>query len=295
MPRTHRSFIAVGTPQGAGLWRIEGESVLPDWNAGGIPAGKLGGMSGRNGTLWAGELNNDALWRYDCRSNESQRFALDSLSPQALCAGERYLLIADSSREQIGFWDMRKNRIVHRVAVGGLGGACGWQSGRFFVSAVGRVDVFNERALARQAQVHVPEARSFLRIYGERDDALLLDAMTASGRKAMLLDFNTLEIRAVVAEAYRKVALNPFIRQQFGTEWTQPRLQLDAQGRFSPEILPDSARDFEADFFESRLFVILQDSLKAFEMSSGQQRWSTALPTGAWLSGSWHDVAPAAD
>ncbi|TAE47592.1 MAG: hypothetical protein EAZ89_17475 [Bacteroidetes bacterium] len=258
-PVTKAAVILAEDSSGAkSLIHISGGQMDTAWAASLLAGASLTDMSGDGEGVWIA-TKEGGLFKIDAEGLVNQTFTLNNITPHFICAGLDYVMISDSSRDQVVFVRKKEGHISLRSSMGKPGFLV-YKSGKFYVKEdSSRVGIYREVALARTGAVEtghriwdmIPGSRSAIYVYGGEGT-----------RYESQIDYNEDRISVeAVPVPYVKIRRSPYRVSRFGKEYTG---YATLEGtRVSPGP-PDAAQDFEADFFESLIYYRRQDSVFAW-------------------------------
>lgn len=258
-PRTLGAyFIVVDSLGSRHLMAVEGDGYAERAVAGGAP---LTGLDSRAGTLWVGAGDQARAYHGEGdRLQAAEVLDCAPLQPAYLCAGDRYLLVADTASARLGFVSLRNGEVFLR-ALPAPPGQPVYRSGKFFVPVGGqKVHIWQEVALAVVDSVTL--AHRIVDIQIEPRTVLWVHTRDDSSLYAASLDYNTHQI--VAAEAplpFDHLQRSPFLWQNFGKELLG---RVSLQGGV---LRPGNFREVRAvatDFFEGELYYVQADSLHRY-------------------------------
>jgi hypothetical protein len=275
------------TRQTTASYLLAGETVVRHSEAGLDPAwsqawGPISDLDGQGETLWLADAAGRQLLEVDARSGDLRaRHALGDFSPHRLCAGERYLLLGDTARQLLRFWQPEEKSAILRP-MDGPPGPITYRSRLFLVAAGRTVTAWHETALAPVSTDSLDR-----RVFAfEQPSGPLIHAYSRDSAQAYVSRWD-LNGRSWVSREQRLNAerewLSPFQRQTYGQEWLA-----DLQLRLGQVQGPGVAITAEAaaiDFFAATAWVIRQDSLLRVPLQGGTaEGW---LAPGSSLDRAW--------
>ena len=289
--RTRAAFL-VAEDVNTGLhkvWRHEAGVLQEGYNRDlGVPDGSFSGLQYRDGELWMGNSSSQEILRIDPSNDEIvERISGLPLQPHSFSVGERYILLGDTVNNQIAFVRIR-NGEAYVVDVPADPGQI-WHNNRMFFLQLGdsSIYVYDEWALTTRYEHTLND-----RIVETQFNQLLnfyISLVDSSGEDLFALVSGTDGSLAVERDNvnYQKIRFSPYLDDRFGTEWTFD-LRLDGTQLSSGTLIfPDSLNNFEADFFESRLYYQWNDSLFQYDLNTQSRQDSFPFPDNLVSSVYW--------
>ncbi|MEO0469459.1 MAG: hypothetical protein AAF206_07565 [Bacteroidota bacterium] len=282
--RTQRGFFWSQADDGSrGIWVWQAGNLMPQAEAAwGVAAEDVLSIDGREGELWIGLQNPNEAWQLDPLTDEVlQRIPLGDFQPHFLSIGESTLLLGDSSRQQIAFYDRSSESLVVDT-IPGIPGQMAYRSQKYFVqTGPQQLTIYIESAFAPISEISLSHPIVDLVL----DNGVQTIAITRTGDDFFqsAINYNTNRLQDEFSVRYRKLRPTPFDHQIYGREYLQ-NIQLNGQRLFPGDLQP--VEDFEIDFFESQLFLIRNDSLIQRSLLSEEERYLQDFPDSlvqAWF------------
>ncbi len=251
------------------------------WSQAWEPIDDLDGLGER---LWLANATDRQLLEVEAATGRLvQRHDLGEFAPHFLCVGDRYLLLGDTARQEIRFWEpAEKTAVVRRLS--GAPGAMVYRS-RIFLVAVGgrRVEAWQEQALA---PVSIDSLARPVFAFGLPPGSLVYAYSRDSAQTYVSRwDYNSRSWQSreqgLGAEAEW---LSPYQRQAYGQEW-RGNLRL-ADGELRGTGIAMEAEAAAVDFFSAIAWVQRGDSLLRVPLPADSLRgWQagTGRLRGAWF------------
>ncbi|RMG60475.1 MAG: hypothetical protein D6722_20860 [Bacteroidetes bacterium] len=274
-PRTVGAYLLATDSLGASvLLAYEDGTFVPD-RAADLGLGRIYSLDSRDGRLWLGGEEQVRAFGWEAERLQAEA-SLDCapLRPDYLCAGDRYLLIADTSKGEIGFVSQRDGGL-HRRRLSAAPGRPVYRSGKFFLPVGARqVQVWQEVALTAVDSVTLQRPVVDLQI--EPRTVLWVHTRGDSGLYAAPLDFNTHTLTAPETPVSGDTLLrSPYLWRTYGYELLGRVSLLD--GRLRPSNQGGVAA-VAADFLEGDLYFVQSDSLWRYRLRNREAHRLGAFP-----------------
>lgn len=247
---------------------IDGKLEL-DWNAqAGVPGADLGEALLIGDQLWLGDIARKAVYQVAPISGEvMRRFEGLPIQPHLMAVGSRQVLIADTALKAICFVTLRQGR-AYQPPFTGHPQALLYNNGRFYLQQDSfAVAIYDEAALALRTTVTLPTRITDMAF--DRNYQLRLDSQDSSlQRYGAIIDPNgdylsTPNFRVY----YDKVRYTPYFNAPYGSEYLNDlAIRAGNLETTRAEAVLDSIDDFEADFFEGKVYVQRDDSLFRYQI-----------------------------
>lgn len=285
--RTRTSLLLVRDSAGMlGLWRLADGAADSAWERTlGLETGALRGADAAAGRCWLADGPGGRMLEADLAAETVLR-TYPMRNPGLVCAGERYLLCADTSQARLIWYRMGRSDSTGRAAPA-KPRIIRYHAGKFFVAFHdGQLGVYHEQALA---PLYIDTLESpALDLQWDGVHYLVARIDRGSRRFEARMSYSTNRLEPQLQEiSASKIRYTPFRRTEYGAEWlTAVRLQ---NGQLDVPGAP-AADDFEADFREGVLWIQRTDTLFRHEIRPGAAT-PAGLLRGRMLQ-SWHDAGP---
>jgi hypothetical protein len=248
---------------------IDGNATQ-DWNVQAeVPGLDLGEALLIEDHVWLGHTSRKAIYQVAPISGEVvRRIEGLPIQPHLMAIGHKQILVADTVADAICFVTLRQGR-AYQPAYSGRPQAIRYNNSRFYLQQNDtEIAIYDESALALRTTLQFPP--SIKDIAFDRNYSLRVGSCDSAGRLyGAIIDPNgDLIVTPNFLVPYTKVRYTPYIDNPFGTEYLKD-LQLRDGNLESTrgEPLIDSIADFEADFFEGKVYVQRGDSLFRYQIS----------------------------
>lgn len=248
---------------------IDGKATLA-WNAvAEVPGTDLGEALLIADHVWLGNVQRKAIYQVAPISGEVvRRIEGLPIRPHLMAIGTKQLLIADTTANAICFVTLRNGR-AYQPAYTGRPQALLYNNSRFYLQQNdSEIAIYDESALALRTTERLPTR--ILAIAFDRNFSLRVDSRDSTGQRfGAILDpngdfFSTPNFLV----PYDKVRYTPYFDNPFGSEYLHDLQWKDGNLETTRgEPLLDSIDDFEADFFEGKVYVQRGDSLFRYQIS----------------------------
>jgi len=254
--------------QDKSILALEDTILTFDWQKKiGLNASSLGDMQGSGSYLWVSDVQGNRILKIDPTAQRAvEIYELGTITPHLMSIGETYILISDTTTTRAGFIHIDKQDIYTR-SLPEIPGKSLYRSNKFYLQTGDDIlTIFNEQALSPTHSLKLKgtindlqvEDEKFIVVYTHRED-------NSETLQASRINYNTDAFTLKEADTrFRKVRHSPYSVANFGKEYLE-NITLDFDGRLSVNNLNQVA-DFEADFFESRLFFMRLDSLFSYDI-----------------------------
>ena len=247
------------------LHRVEKDTTYEGWNvsAFGIQDADLGDMQGQDNELWVSDITHKKIIGYHLAKKErTDNFSTGALIPHYICVGDKYILLSDTVARKIGYLK-RSNGDLTIWDIGYRSGKAAYKLQRFYLPADHRLFILSEPAISEITHhllQNTPFEMAFDNrtsgfLYAKRNDTLLVsgvDILTGT-----LQNDNTLPRESPAG--YDKIRFTPYRVATFGKELTTNLIL--ANHRIGYALPNGGIQDFEADFFESKVYYKRNDTL----------------------------------
>ncbi|RMG19203.1 MAG: hypothetical protein D6730_21995 [Bacteroidetes bacterium] len=259
IPQTRAAYLLLADSSGQSIMHIREGQRFDQWERQlGMQAGSVADIGAGLEQLWVADAEAGMVLQVEPETGQvSKRLSTGALTPHYLCAGQDYLLISDTLQGQAGFLRI-KNGKLHLLPQQGKPSRAVYRSQLFFlVHADSSVRIYHEKALALLAE---------LPFEGKIEELLLDNGVLTQvffRRQGQLyqaaIDYNTRALaRQPIVSELIKIRYTPYKRQNFGKELIHDLGLTPARVLGSQREI----QDFEADFFESMLYLKRHDSLQ---------------------------------
>ncbi|MEO1448577.1 MAG: hypothetical protein AAFV07_03565 [Bacteroidota bacterium] len=265
-----------------GVW--DGETWRPavesTWLAGGSA---LKQIAADQDCLWILGQQPTTLNRIDL-ATESIAKQLSDIplpTPTQLAVGPDNILVGDSLAAALAFW---LNRQENWIEVEPLASPTEilYRAGRYYIATTApAVEVWHAQSLSRIA--NIPFEGQILSIQADARNSVWVQTLSGGEIREASIEINSQTIQsASTASRFLAVQYSPYIRQQFGTEYTRTVV------RSSDEVIrPGNIRNapsFRTDFLGGEIYYVQADSLRRYNI---QQNTHTRLDA---LQGTMHQM-----
>ncbi|MEZ4828088.1 MAG: hypothetical protein R3C61_17660 [Bacteroidia bacterium] len=281
VPQTGSVFLHTGERN---VIKITDTGATAEWKLAGAWE-KVDDISGTQKTLWLAEGSTRQIWEYNpveeqiVRSRET-----GTLSPHFIAAGDKVVAVCDTSEHLLGFF-RQKDQVFTVVDPGFVPGRLAYRNGKFYIVADQKnVAVYDEQAYAQIG--FVAFSHQIVSVEADARSRIFVHTREGSNSWQGMIEYNTNSIGIEEQPVgYKKIRYTPYVEKPLGKEYIRD-IQL-VNGRLNIEGTPECT-DFEADFFESNVYLVQRDTLFSFEIATGKQ--AAILPfTGNFLKG-WYFI-----
>jgi hypothetical protein len=279
--RTQAMFFLVENPPGdISVSRIDSSGIRLNWEQTlDLQAGAISDLDGKPGFLWLADVASGAIHKVNPGTGQiEESFSTGNLLPHRLAVGEIYMMFGDTVADKIGLIRIRNGK-TEIFDAGGKPGMIRYRSQKFYyVTGQDSLTLFHEKALARMLQTGFERPIRDMQF----DEGRHLHIYTAAPDSNRLYEA-TIDLNADALDQpeslpdpfFRKARLSPYNYAPFGREFTQDLFQRQNRlflGSGAPvDGIPSDVDDFEMDFFESVVYYVSGDSLRRFDLVSGEQ------------------------
>ena len=233
----------------------------------GIADGDVGDLYSSASAIWLSDAENGRVLEIDPAED---RILQDISLPHRadhFAVGEREIMVVDTAANQHSFYK-RRNGDVLTLSLGDGNGPVLYNNARFyFQSDASTMQVIDEYAYTSRAEAALTypisafEFNRFKNIVVQTADTALRYFIILSGVEDRL-------IGAEAIVAYQKIRHTPYLEARFGREWIEDVRLEGTQLLSGAWTLPDSAANFEVDFFESMVYYQWGDSLFQYDLNA---------------------------
>lgn len=280
--RTRAVFFFCPDTSGGGMQvvRLDENGYAPNWNeAFGIANHDLSAFASRQNMVWLSSGNLKVLLEVNPVTGQTERrFNGLPLSPHVFAIGRKQALIADTLQDAIAFVDLKDGsspfvlQNVHALK-------CVYNNSKFYLAhGTDSLTIYDESALYPRARLALGadiDDLMFDNIYNLRvashdSTHRYLAIVTANGDYVSTPNYSV---------DHSKVRFSPYFYPKFGSEYTLD-LQLTGHSLATTRLDPvlDSIDNFEADFFEGKVYGTWQDSLFIFDLGKNLGQSRMAFP-----------------
>lgn len=261
------SFVCWADAAGVRLLKLNGTADPLALHEGSVQALELAGSQ-----LFALTDSGRVLRRWNAETGaDNEAYALAEQGA-LLCAGEKTLLVLDAESQQAVLRELKRpDRRLAALPLSGGPTAAYWLGGKFYIATTdARLLVLDETAKAWRTEIKL--AAPALEMGHDANNRLHCRLLHRQGAfHEQTVDVNgDVVVAEQTLEPLRRRAHSPYSRSLYEKE----RLQAVDQRRDSTVAgLSSPADTFFVDFFESQLWTVRGDSLRAFDL-----RKQTAAP-----------------
>jgi hypothetical protein len=268
---TRAAFFDVTDPGGnRQLIRYIDGVATTEWNAqADVPGLDLGEALLIEDHVWLGHTGRKAIYQVAPISGEVvRRIEGLPIQPHLMAVGHKQLFVADTVADAICFVSLRQGR-AYQPAYTGQPQAVLYNNSRFYLQQNGsEIAIYDESALALRTTLRLPT--TIKDIAFDRNNSLRVGSCDSAGQRfGAIIDPNGDFVSTPnFLVPYTKVRYTPYIDDPFGSEFLKDLQLKDGNLETTRgEPLIDSIADFEADFFEGKVYVQRGDSLFRYQIS----------------------------
>jgi len=251
------------------VWRYEAGGLQAGWNGSvGVADQDFGGLEFKEGSLWLADAGSSEILQIDPSTDEViGRISGLPIRPHTFALGERHILIGDTAARQIAFI-RRKNGDEVVIDRDHAPGSVIYNNRLFFLQeGDSSLTVFDEWALTPRSELDLPYPiqelqfnrlrNAFMSMRDGEDDYL----GSVSGTTGLVS-------READPVPYQKIRFTPYLDPRFGSEWPDDLRLTDGELSSERLFFPMSMTNFEADFFDAKLFYQSGDSLYRYDLTT---------------------------